>query len=1075
MKTLFSPCFVTRFSAMCATVALLASLALGQEVTATLTGVVTDPSGAAVSGANVVATNLDTTISSSTNTGSSGGYVITLLRPGRYKITVSQPGFKTFEQTGINLEVNQRARVDVPLSVGQLTDRIEISGEPPIIETEDSAVGKVIDNQSITQLPLNGRVNIMGLMALAPGIQNAGAQDQVPYYGITPQVAGGSTTGSVAFTLDGITNQLTWIERGLVEYPPLDGLQEFKVITSGASAEFGKANQVVVVSKSGNNELHGELYEYNRNREFTAKNFFAESLPNPAYNRNEYGGNFGGPIVIPHVYNGRNRSFFFMNYEGFNLVQASTVSQAVPTVAERAGNFAGLPAITDPYTGAPFPGNVIPSTRINPVDVRLGQLYPLPNTAGTGAAGTGVNLVQNIGYQSGVQRGSFRIDHHISDQTQLAFSYLQENVGPNPSIGPVSTFGGLAGIGEHLILPVLSLNHVFSPTVVSETRIGYQHQRIFRIPQNYNLGTNNIIPGLPFQPIDGAPQITITGIVSMSEAGSSDLQQDINFVENLSVVKGSHSFKMGFNYEFTTHYNIAAESPQRGAYAFNGQYSGNSVADFVLGYPTSTQLPTPAALIGKFVANRYNFYFLDDWKVTPKLTVNLGLRYELQVIRPEIHGDAALYIPGQNQIAVFANSYPSGAIPAAISAYPVTLSKNLGLPTNLMSYIGQDPNNFAPRVGLAYSLTPHTVFRSGFGVYYNVLTLNYTQAAQTNIPFLVVGTYEQPAGKIPGFTMSNPFPGSASVPANPNAQAYQHTSTPYNLQWNGTVEHQLKGGVGLRASYVGQRNVGQFGTPNINQPLPSPGPVQPNRPYQPFATISLNDDPIFQSTTHQLQGGVEKRYNNGLLVTAQYSFTRALGTETYMNPTNYNDSRGPLSALRKNVLVTSYVYDLPFGTGRPFLSHLSPAANYIIGGWQISGLVQALSGLPFSPSFDTTVQGSVGGRPNLILGVPLYPSNRSINNYFNPAAFAMPANYTYGNAGYDILWGPGQYTWDMGLSKRIKLIERAMLELRVDAFSVFNHPTFSNPASDISVTSTVGRITSAGGNRTVQIGAKLTF
>jgi hypothetical protein len=868
---------------------------------------------------------------------------------------------------------------------------------------------------------------------------------------------------------------LTWIERGLVEYPPLDGLQEFKVITSGASAEFGKANQVIVVSKGGTNQLHGELYEYNRNRALTAKNFFAESLPNPPYNRNEYGGNFGGPILIPKVYNGRNRSFFFLNYEGFNLVQASTVAQSVPTAAERGGNFAGLPAITDPFTGAPFPGNVIPATRINSVDTRLGQLYPLPNTAGTGAAGTGVNLVQNIGYLSTVQRGSFRIDQHFSDATQLGFSYLQENVGPNPSVGPVSTFGGLAGIGEHLILPVLSLNHVFSPTVVSESRIGYQHQRIFRIPQNYNLGTYNIIPGLPFQPIDGAPQITITNIVSMSEAGSSDLQQDINFVENLTVVKGKHSFKTGFNYEFTTHYNIAAESPQRGAYAFNGQYSGNAVADFVLGYPTSTQLPVPAALIGKFVANRYNFYALDDWKVTPKLTVNVGLRYELQVLRPEIHGDAALFIPGSNQIAVFANSYPAGAIPAAIAAYPVALSKSLGLPTSLLDYLGQNPHNFAPRIGIAYSMTPKTVFRSGFGIYYNVLTLNYTQAAQTNIPFLVVGTYEQPAGKVPGFTMSNPFPGSATVPANPNAQTYNPTTTPYNMQWNATVEHQTWGGIALRASYVGQRNVGQLGSPNINQPLPSPGPVQPNRPYQPFATITRNDDPIFQSTTNQLQGGIEKRYSHGILVTAQYQYTRSVGTETYQNPTNYNDSRGNLNGIRKNVLVTSYVYDLPFGNGRPFLSHLSGIANGFIGGWQISGLVQALSGSPFSPSFDTSVQGSVAGRPNVVLGVPLYPANRSLAQYFNPAAFAMPPNYTFGNAGYNIIWGPGQYSWDMGLAKSVKLVERAQLELRMDAFSVFNHPTFSNPAADISNTATVGRITSAGGNRTIQLGAKLTF
>ncbi len=356
-----------------------------------------------------------------------------------------------------------------------------------------------------------------------------------------------------------------------------------------------------------------------------------------------------------------------------------------------------------------------------------------------------------------------------------------------------------------------------------------------------------------------------------------------------------------------------------------------------------------------------------------------------------------------------------------------------------------------------------------------MLNLNYTQAAQTNIPFLVVGTYEQPAGAIPGFTMSNPFPGSATVPANPNAQAYNPTTTPYNIQWNGTLEHQLTGGVGLRVSYVGQRNVAQLGTPNINQPLPSPGPVQPNRPYQPFATISLNGDPIFQSSSNQLQGGIEKRYNNGFLVTAQYQFNHTIGTETYMSPVNYNDSRGNLNGIRRHVLVVSYVYDLPIGKGRPFLSNLSTAANDVVGGWQISGLVQGLSGSPFSPSFDTSVQGSVGGRPDLALGVPLYPGTRSLTQYFNPAAFFAPPNYTFGNAGYNQLWGPGQYSWDMGLAKNIKFVERLNLELRMDAFSVFNHPTFSNPSSDISVASTVGRITSAAGSRTIQLGARMTF
>lgn len=1053
---------------------LLTAPAIGQQTTATITGQVTDPTGSVVSGAKIVLTNTDTNTDSTTVTGSSGNYVLTLLRPGPYTLTVTSPGFQEYSRPGIVLEINQTMKIDVPLTIGQISQKAEVSAEPSIIVTENAQVGKVIDNKSITQLPLNGRLNIMGLMSLAPGIQNAGSQDQVPYFGITPTVSGGSTTQSVAFSMDGITNTMSWIERGLVEYPPLDGLQEFKVITSGADAEFGKANQVIVVSKGGSNEFHGELYEQNRNKALAAKNFFATGLPLPAYNRNEYGGNFSGPVLLPH-FNGRDHTFFFLNYEGFDLLQASTTSQQVATAAQRAGDFSGLPAIKDPLTGAPFPGNQIPAGRLNTVDQKLGQLYPLPNTAGTGPAGTGVNLVQNIPYVSSVQRGSFRIDHRLSDNTQLGFSFLKENVGPNPSPGPVSTFGGLAGIGEQLTLPSLTVNHIFTPTIVSETRLGFQHMRIFRTPQNYNLNSSSIIPGLPAQSIDGAPQIKILNIVSMSEAGSSDLQQDLNFVQNLTIVRGPHSIKTGFTYNFTNHYNIAATSPQRGAYNFTGRYTGSGYGDFVLGYPDTTQLPQPAALAGKFAANRYAAFVQDDWKINPRFTVNLGIRYELQLIRPVVYGQAAMFIPSVNKIAVFAGTMPTGAIPAAVSAYPVVLSSSLGLPTSLMDYLGQNKNNFAPRVGIAYMLGARTVLRSGFGMYYNVLPLNYTQSAQNNIPFLTVGTYEQPSGNIPGFTMYNPFLGNLSLPANPNAQLYNATTTPYNLQWNMTLETQVKGATALRLTYVGQRNVGQLGNPNINQPLPQPGAVQPNRPYQPFANITLNDMPIFQSTSHALQAGLEKRYSNGLLLTGQYSFTRAIGTESYQNPTNYNDSRGNLSNLRRHVFVGSYVYDLPFGKGRPFLSGVSRTADYLVGGWQISGLVQALSGAPFSPSFSTTIVGSVGGRPNIVPGAGLYPANRTVAQYFNPSAFSVPAPFTFGNAGYDLLWGPGQYSWDMGVSKTVPIVERLKLELRMDAFSVFNHPTFGNPATDITNTATVGRITSAGGNRTIQFSGKLYF
>jgi hypothetical protein len=424
---------------------------------------------------------------------------------------------------------------------------------------------------------------------------------------------------------------------------------------------------------------------------------------------------------------------------------------------------------------------------------------------------------------------------------------------------------------------------------------------------------------------------------------------------------------------------------------------------------------------------------------------------------------------------VFADSMPSTAIPALVAGYSVGLAKDRSVPSGLMDYLGQDRNNFAPRIGLAWKLTDRTVLRSGFGLYYQTLNLNYTEQAAVGIPFGTVGTFEQPAGSIPGFTMSNPFPSNGSVPANPDAAAYDRTTTPYSLQWNATVEHELRGGIALRTSYVGQRNVKQLGTPNLNAVLPAPGPVQPRRPWQPFANINFNNSPIFQSSSNQLQGGVQKRYNNGLLISAEYQYSRTLGTETFLSPANYNDSRGNIAGIRRHVLAASYVYDLPLGKGRMLLSDVHGVYDKLLSGWQIAGLTTGMSGAPFSPSFSTAVQGSVGGRPNVVSGVPLYPASRTLTQYFNPAAFSVPADFTFGNAGYNLLWGPGQQNWDMSLVKNTGLSERANMELRMDAFSTFNHPTFGNPAADITNKGTVGRITTAGGNRTLQIGARLTF
>jgi len=1043
-----------------------------QETTASISGRLLDATGAVIAGVRVTVTNVETNQALGVTSEPTGNFLAPLLRPGRYRVNASIAGFRTFEQSGIVLEIGQRLSMDITLQVGATEEKVEVTAELPTINTENAVIGKVIDRQSLSQIPLNGRLNIVGLIALAPGIQNAGNQDALPTFGVTPTVAGGSNTGSVAFSLDGVTNQLAWIERGLGEWPPLDGLQEFKVITSSAPAEYGKANQIVAVTRGGTNEFHGTLLAFNRNRFLAAKNFFATGLPLPQFNRNEFGGNFSGPVLIPKLYSGRSRTFFFYNFEGFRRRQAVTRTAQVATQKMRDGDYTEFrDPINDPLAGAPFAGNRIPSARLNPVSRQLGQLFPLPNQPGTG-----VNLVENIPLPENVDRNSFRIDHRLSSKDQLSGTVLIGHLGPNPSVGPVSTYGGFAQIGERNINTSLNLNHTFSPTVLSETRLGYMHLRIYRTPQNFALNLSAIVPGLP--PLDyfgGAPQISINNHVGVSEAGSGDLNQSLQWVQNVSVIRRQHLFKFGGMIQSINHFNFGARSPQRGAYNFPGRFTGLGFADFVLGYPLTTQRPNPTGIRNKFAQNRYQAFLQDDWKVTSKLTLNLGLRYEMQSIRPQVYGSAAMFIPTVRNVVVFADQLPREAIPRLVDAFNLPLASKVNLPSAMMDYLGQDRNNIAPRAGLAYRLRQGTVLRGGFGIYYNVLNVNWTEQAAFQMPFATVETFEQGSGTAPTFTMSNPFPGSGSIPGNPDAAYLSSPRTPYNIQWSFTLEHQLPFSIGARLSYVGQRNIATLANVPRNAVTPAPGAVQPRRPFQPFANITQINTPAFQSATNQLQAGLEKRYSNGLLISAEYQFVRAIGTETFQNPFDWNDSRGNLGGIRKHVFVSSYVYDLPFGKGRRWLSNARRAQDLLLGGWQLAGIVQALSGAPFSPSFVTTVQGSVGGRPDAVPGAAVYPAERSIQRWFNASAFAVPANFTFGNAGYNQLRGPGQYNCDASLVKAFAFQERFNLQLRLEAFSALNNPQFGNPNGAITNPAVVGTITSAGGNRTVQIGARLTF
>jgi hypothetical protein len=1093
---------------------------LGQGITGSITGTVTDPSGAGVPGATVRVLQVETNSARIVTTSDFGSYTVTQLPPGAYSVKVEKTGFKTFEQQGIILEINQVSQINAQLGIGSQQETVVVTGAPPVIQTEDSSVGLVVDSQTILNTPLNGRLSVIGLIALAPGVQGAGAQDQLAVRGVTPSIGTGTRNsyGGLGSTLDGVTNQEITLQRGEAEVPSLDAIGQFKVITTGAPAEFNQPAQMIVVTKSGTNQIHGGMFEYNRSKGTSAKPFFGGALPRPPYERNEYGGNFSGPIYIPKLYDGRDKSFFFAAYEGFRLSQSSNVNSQQPTVAERGGDFSaflvnggcavgsGGTCIYDPLTGKPFPGNMILPSRFNSVDVQLlNILYPTPTQAGTGT-----NTLQLVPFTSEASRFSLRLDHKINDHNQIRGTYLRAFYGPNPDVGTSSLAGGFSGDGEHNTNVILGWTHTFSPNLLIDTYASYFHLPIYRTPQNSNINFSSIIPGLGPELIQGAPQITITNITSVSEAGSKDLEQAIQANTAVTKVLAKHTIKAGFSYLWDNHWNDAAVAPQRGSFAFNGRYTTNptpvtgqltgvAFADFLLGYPSSTGLPSPNNYITRNLSSQYGMFVQDDWKLRPNLTLNVGLRYDLQWFEDNPYGNNSLYVPSQQKIVVWGNSYPSSAIPGFLTL-PITLSSKIGFSNNVWDYVGQDKNNVAPRFGFAYEAVPNTVVRGAFGIYYNLLPASYLGVAFSTLPFSGSETFTQPTGTLPAFTMNAPFSATGAFAANPTVNAQHSTVTPYTEQYNLAVEHQFSKGLDIRIGYVGQRNIKQNNAsgsgnvaPDINLNVPQVGvTVQSRRLVQPFSTISLMIDPIFHSTMNAFQVGVHKQYSHGFMINAEYQWTRILGTENLEDPSgsNTNDSYGNIAGITPQVFVVSYSYALPFGTGQALFGGAGNIVNKLIGGWQISGITSFQTGQPFSVTY--TAPGSpiglVSGRANRVSGVNLYPANKSRALWFNPSAFTAPPTYvsngvtyaSYGNSGYNMLWGPAWQNWDMSLQKNVIWKERYRLQLRADSFNIFNHPNFAPPNAAISNTSTVGTVTSISSSpsaeaRTVAFAVKFNF
>jgi hypothetical protein len=1070
----------------------LALPAVAQNIAGTIVGAITDASGASVTSATVTITNEETNIEYKAAS-ETGEFIAANLPPGTYTVKTELAGFKPSVVKGLRLLAQRTARVDVVLQPGAITQTVEVTAGAPVVNSETATIGSVIDAAAITQLPLNGRT-LDRLLRISAGVTSDSANN--------PRIAGSAYWGGIQFSVDGTTyNDMgngggAYSSRnGLATLPSVDAISEFKIDSNSMKAEYEGSVSASVVTKSGTNQLHGSALWFNRNKSYAARNTFATSLPKPPFNRNEFGYTVGGPVI-------KNKTFFFTSYEGLRERSSRTDTLTVSTAAMRAGNFTALPVVADPLAGVPFANNQVPATRIDPRSKALIDRVPLPNLAGTGPAGTLSNYVRTLGNVSDINRWSARIDHRFSSKDSVWLNLNTSKGDPYfVAQGYPAGFGSWQDGGYSTQGLNFSWNHTFSPTTLNEARFGYLRHASTRRGENRDFDPRTLIPQLYPAAYGGLPYMQIGNHVSIGDYGGSDRAPQLTpqYIDNFSKIHGKHSIKAGF--DFANHRQASypatggmnsglANDGSLGRFVFNGRYTLGSLtgtaqpahqfADYLLGYPTTTYRSSTSPNM-LFYCSRFSAYVQDDWQVTPRLTVNFGVRYMIQTAWKERNNTQSQFDFATGKLVVAGSEYPSQAQQRLISAYPITLQSQSNFSGSLYD---TDKNNIAPRVGLAWRPFGgnKTVIRSAFGVYYNFLPvfIGFRQLGYSNPPFLLAETFEAAAGLTPTLTLAQPFGTAGTISPNPSVTAVQRNiRNGESYQWNFTVEREVRTNLGVRASYVGNHSTH---LPWYNLPANNPytqlaGTIQPRRPYQPWADILLLASGG-DSNLHQLQLEATQRYRAGLSFQLQYSWNRSLDNVPVVggpqNPYNQRADRGNSDQIRRHIFGANYNYELPFGKGKKWAGG-NPVMNHIIGGWALGGITSLRTGTPLSPSFTATQTGWMGGRPDVVGNPILSGSNRSEFRWFDASAFKVPAPFTWGNAPRNLLWTPGDIVFDVTLSKAFQITERFKAQFRSEYFNFPNHTNLGGPGANISVPASVGRITGAGDPRQIQFGLKLLF
>jgi hypothetical protein len=1038
--------------------------AAAQSATGAILGTVTDETGAVTPGVTVVVTLTETNQSRATVTNDSGEYIVPLLPAGTYLVRGERTGFKSVSRGNIVLQVDQRARVDFVLEVGDVSEIVTVDMEPPVIQTDSGSVGQVVNEREMVRLPLNGR-NFMQLTLLTPGVVDANDLRQSTM-GISP-TANGVRSEYNNYILDGTTNT-EHENTAVVSVPPLDSLQEFKLQSANYSAEFGQGGGAVlnIITKSGTNEFHGNVWEFIRNEKLDARNFFA--VDRPPLKRNQFGGTLGGPII-------RNKTFFFGAYEGLRERRGVTLVRRVPTAAELNGDFSNSlgAAPRDPLTGAtlatrmPFPGGIIPPERIDPISKAIAQNFPAPNNPEDPLR----NNIVNGSLRTDDNNYSVRIDHHLTDRDTIFGRYNRNNSnGVSPGGWPTCCDDLRTSRNQQL---GLGYTHMFGPNLINEFKFGANGYltRNEDTTQGTDVGADLGILGLPdYEGAKHYPTMSMTGYNIPTGIRFGFVENNtLVWSDNLSYVVNNHSLKMGVEVSrFSFNDLFAPGAPI--TMSFTGLLTGNALADFLLGRHTSSQVNYRQP----FIENRISLleaYFHDDWSFSRKLTINYGVRFTTQAPTTEKQDEQS----GIN-LVTGASLIPQNA---DIGTFQGRVER-----IDSRGLIKRD-TKFAPRLSFAYRPFENnkTVLRGGYGIFTALEQGNATRQPGTNPPFSIRNSVTDNTN---GLTYNGPTSGrltldqvAAGITAGFGAQFIDPDfQNGYVQTWNLTAERELLADLALSVGYVGSKGTHLSRLVNFNDPSPrGPGPVQPRRPYQEFGGITLIQS-ASNSTYHALQARLQRRYTAGLTALIGYTWSKALGDNATLNQGGIQDpecdrcEKGRTDFDVKHRFVASFSYELPFGNGKPFFAN-NGFASAVLGGWILSGIVQLQTGYPLTiGNNDIANVGRGGNRPDLV-GDPR-PANQTLDEWILRSAFANPAPFNFGSAGNGIIDGPGRQEFDASLIREFPMWEGTRLAFHADFFNVFNHANFGNPNVNFAAAA-FGRISSARDPRNLQFGLKFYF